>query len=385
MEKVDFGYVDDFFGAGHTVYQACFQLHKSEHSSSWIRCSNTVYSHKKNSSKTQEDASEQTRMVRTRRGCYIIEKDDAKQEDATQKDATQKDAAAEIPEELIEKTEAAFDFLVTQGINNGYDVDKILGIPLANGGTCFQIASAFSEKISNYIIGRGINVNTMDAQMLIPHFKYPSLAIQMMEQGINPYVIVQGGANSVSIYKSSFESEEAKRLLASFPRSVHYSIEDIKCPETCPKDCSSNFTKYFCKNGPFVEMIDQNRIGSGGFGMLFRGLFHGKEMALKCTLMKMEESDTVQEIVSDLEKDIAEIRIQMASDGSGIIVPVAFVRQQNQEKDDNGKWIAKNYNIFIYPLYDCDLDKLHENYNDQFTEEIIFDIIHQCFIRTGSI
>ena len=74
---------------------------------------------------------------------------------------------------------------------------------------------------------------------------------------------------------------------------------------------------------------------------------------------------------------------RVASDGSGIIVPVAFVRQQNQEQDDNGKWIAKNYNIYIYPLYDCNLDELHGNYFDQFTEEIISEIIYQCFHRTG--
>ena len=92
---------------------------------------------------------------------------------------------------------------------------------------------------------------------------------------------------------------------------------------------------------------------------------------------------SVEDNVSDFEKSISEIRIQMASDGSGIIVPVAFVRQQNQEQHDNGKWIAKNYNIYIYPLYDCNLDELHGNYFDKFTEEIIANIIHQCFIRTG--
>ena len=89
----------------------------------------------------------------------------------------------------------------------------------------------------------------------------------------------------------------------------------------------------------------------------------------------------VEDSVSDLEKNISEIRIQMASGGSGIIVPEAFVRQQNQEKDDNGKWIAKNYNIYVYPLYDCNLYELQENQLDQFTEEIIGNIIDQCFIR----
>ena len=116
--------------------------------------------------------------------------------------------------------------------------------------------------------------------------------------------------------------------------------------------------------------------------MVFKELFHGTPMAMKCMLMgKIEDRDYVHETVVDLERNISELTIQIATVGSGIIVPVAFVRQQNQEQDANGKWIAKNYNIYIYPLYDCDLYKLHENNFDQFTEGIIADIIHQCFIR----
>ena len=93
-------------------------------------------------------------------------------------------------------------------------------------------------------------------------------------------------------------------------------------------------------------------------------------MAMKCMLMgKMEERDYVKQAVSDFEKNISELRIQIATVGSGVIVPVAFVRQQNQEKDENGKWIPKNYNIYIYPLYDCNLEEFHDKYYDQFTEE----------------
>ena len=221
--------------------------------------------------------------------------------------------------------------------------------------------------------------------MMAPEFVYPSLSIQMMENGINPHVIAFDGKSPVDRFPSSFESEEAKRLLASFPRSIHFSTEDIECQETCPADCTSSFKRFFCKNGPLVEMTNQKRIGSGGFGMVFRELFHGKPMAMKCMLLeKIEHRPKVKDVVSDLEKNIAEIRIQMATDGSGIIVPVAFVRQQNQEQDGNGKWIAKNYNIYIYPVYDCNLDEFHNNNFDQFTEEMIADIIHQCFIRTGS-
>ena len=85
-------------------------------------------------------------------------------------------------------------------------------------------------------------------------------------------------------------------------------------------------------------MTDANRIGQGGFGKVFKGLFHGKEKAMKCVLIgRIEWQENVKDSVSDLERNISEIRIQMASGGTGIIVPDAFVRQQNQEKDDNGK------------------------------------------------
>ena len=285
--------------------------------------------------------------------------------------------------ELATETEAVFDFLVEQGINNGYDVDFILEIGSSTGNSCFIIASQFSQKICNYIIGRGIKVNSITIDMMTPEFVYPELTILMMENGINPHVIDNAsGESQVDSYPSSFESEEAKRLLDRFPRSVHYAIEDIKCKESCPADCDSNFKRFYSKNGQLVEMMDQKRIGSGGFGMVFRELFHGIPMAMKCMWMgEIEDRDKVEEIVSDLEENISEYRHQIATIGSGIIVPVAFVRQQDQEKDGNGKWIANNYNIYIYPLYDCNLDELHETYFDQFTEEIIANIINQCFIR----
>ena len=285
---------------------------------------------------------------------------------------------------VVTETEAVFDFLVEQGINNGYDVDSILETPDSSGETCFSRASNCSEKICNYIIGREIKVNSIDTDMVVPDFEYPSLSIQMMENGINPHVISYDGNSHADRYPSSFETEEAKRLLETFPRSVHYSIEDIKCHESCPADCDSSFKKFYCKNGPLVEMTDKKRIGSGGFGMVFKESFHGIPMAMKCMWMgEIELRNLVKDTVSDLEENISEYRNQIATVGSGIIVPVAFERQQDQEQDKNGKWIANNYNIYIYPLYDCNLAELHENYFDQFTEEIIANIIYQCFIRYG--
>ena len=63
----------------------------------------------------------------------------------------------------------------------------------------------------------------------------------MMKKGINPLIITSDGTNHIDTSPSSFLSEEAKHLLATFSRSVHYSIEDIDCEEFCPTDCPSKF------------------------------------------------------------------------------------------------------------------------------------------------
>ena len=291
---------------------------------------------------------------------------------------------------LVERTEAVFFFLVEHGYRNGFNIDAILEIPDSTGQTCFTMASLCSEKICSFIIKRRIKINSITTTLMVAEFKYPDLAVQMLKKNINPHVIDCKGYSQVDLHPSSFESAEAKRLLCESPRSVnmrsiHYSIEDIDCSEKCAVDCSSKFKKFYYKNGSLVEMTDENRIGSGGFGMVFKQLFHGKQMAMKCIYIgEIEQRPGSNKAESDLEHNISEIRIQIATIGSGIMVPEAFVRQQNQDQDEDGKWIATNYNIFIYPLYDCNLYELHENNYDQFTEEILSHIIHQCLTRKKS-
>ena len=323
MDQVDFGYVGK---AGFTIYRHCFQIYLQ--------------------------------------ALFVLEKPEAEWK------------------KVVSKTETVFYYLVEEGNKRGFNVNSILQIPTSYGDTCFSVTSQCSRKISEDIIGRGIKVNSIKTDMMIPDFEYPDLAVPMLENGINPYVIDCYGNSQIDIYQSKFKSEEAKQLLVQFPRSIHFSIENINCEKTCPSDCSSKFERFYYKNGEFVNMNDGNRIGQGGFGCVFKGLFHGKVKAMKCVFIGQNQYQTnAYDAVSDLEQSISEIRIQMSSGGSGIILPEAFVLQQNQEQDENGKWIAENYNIYVYPLYDCNLYELHKNYFDQFTDEIMIDILQQCLTR----
>ena len=85
--------------------------------------------------------------------------------------------------EIVTQTETLFEILVAMAIKNGYNVDAILKKPDLRGETCFDIASRFSEKISNNIINRGINVNSIRTDMMVRDFRSPKLAVQMMKMG----------------------------------------------------------------------------------------------------------------------------------------------------------------------------------------------------------
>ena len=107
------------------------------------------------------------------------------------------------------------------------------------------------------------------------------------------------------------------------------------------------YVKFFTQVLCYI-LLCENRY----FGSVFKQLFHGIPMAMKCTLLRelddREGDNSVLDSVNYLEKNISELRIQIATAGSGVIVPVVFVRQQDQEENENGKWIAKNYNFFFW-------------------------------------
>ena len=288
---------------------------------------------------------------------------------------------------LVPAIEERFEYLIAECETKlGEEtLNSILEIPTSMGWTCLMAASMFSEKLTNFLLKMRLPINSISLCNEVAHFKFSQHAAEMMSRGLNPKVIQHDDKNSLEKFEDTFADTQLMELANSFtdPISIHFTTQDINCDTTgCPPNCSSKFKKFYYKDGSFVTMTADNKIGSGGFGMVYKGMFHGQAKAMKIIPIEIKFNLIIKDAVSELENNIAEYRMQLSTAGSGVIIPEAFVRQQNQEKS-NGKWIAKNYNIFIYPLYDCNLDELHDKYFDKLKEEILADIIDKCFIRNG--
>ena len=296
---------------------------------------------------------------------------------------------------LVPAIEERFEYLIAECEKkiDEETLNSILEIPVRSGCNCFRDATKFSEKITNLLLKRGLSINSITLYNEVASFKLPQHAAEMIARGVNPKIIRYDGKNCLEGFKDTFSDTKLMDAVNHYfpdPIAIHFTTQDIDCGESCPRksgrNCPSRFKKFYYKEGPFVEMRADNKLGSGGFGMVYEGMFHGKAKAMKITPTEIKYNLIIRDAVSELEKNIAEydIETQLSAAGSGVIIPEAFIRQQNQERDVDGKWIAKNYNIYVYPVYHCDLYKLHEDYFHQFTEAIVADIIHQCFIRIGS-
>ena len=294
---------------------------------------------------------------------------------------------------LVSSIEKRFEYLIAECEKkiDEETLNSILEIPTSSGCNCFRDATKFSEKITNFLLKRGLSINSISLYNEVAYFEFPQHAAEMIARGVNPKIIRYDDKNSLERFKDTFSDTKLMDAVNHYfpdPIAIHFTTQDIDCGESCPRksgrNCPSRFKKFYYKEGPFVEMTADNKLGSGGFGMVYKGMFHGKAKAMKITPIEIKYNPVIKDAVSELEKNIAEYRTQLSTAGSGVIIPEAFIRQQNQERDVDGKWIAKNYNIYVYPVYECDLYKLHEDYFHQFTEAIVADIIHQCFIRIGS-
>ena len=66
---------------------------------------------------------------------------------------------------------------------------------------------------------------------------------------------------------------------------VYYSLKDQKCGSNCPSSCKSKMKSFIVHKeffkGEYLDRTKDNLIGEGGFGRVYRGLWHGQSAAFK--------------------------------------------------------------------------------------------------------
>ena len=300
--------------------------------------------------------------------------------------------------------EDRFFKLVAAAERYGYNTDAIMEKPDYVGSTVFETATIFSVRICKYILSREIRVNNILTNLTYPVFHPTSEVIweKMLQKGINPKVIsVNIGISTYDGRKPQFDGNpKLKKLIKKFNRSVYFSNEDILCPEWCPPKCKTRMRAFYLNNGPMVRMIAENQIGKGGFGNVFKGKWHGEKVAFKCVQIDLgltahRETEQYLDEHHDerglclpqflrFQKETEEFSKPFSLSGPGILQPIAFFRQQDQYNDGertrygNIWWKARNYNVYVYPLYDCNLYELHNNFHDILTDQTLEHILSQC-------
>ena len=159
----------------------------------------------------------------------------------------------------------------------------------------------------DFILQRQIPINSIELNNELVYFNFPQYTVELMERGVNPKIVRYDGQSSLDRFKASFENDEAMRLVEKFPNSIHFTTTDVHCEDFgCEMpNCPSRYKRFYYKSGPLVEMTAKNKIGSGGFGNIYKGVFHGKNVAMKFTPIEIKYEDIILEAVSELEKNIS--------------------------------------------------------------------------------
>ena len=48
------------------------------------------------------------------------------------------------------------------------------------------------------------------------------------------------------------------------------------------------------------------------------------------------------------------------------------------QRDESGRLIAMNFNVYVYPKYDMNLHDFYKKHYEKFNDDILYSIFHQC-------
>ena len=78
---------------------------------------------------------------------------------------------------MMREIEDSFFFLIQYAESNSLDMKTILNATSKSGITLFFLASCYSERIGNYLLDHGVNVNSVDSAFQTPIFKVRQVRI----------------------------------------------------------------------------------------------------------------------------------------------------------------------------------------------------------------
>ena len=297
--------------------------------------------------------------------------------------------------DTIQRTIDNLFYLMEKGEQYTSDIQKIVSRPNHIGETVFHTMfySLGDKAVIKFLINWNIDINIVklnfDTCNLATHPEYNEI---LLKKKMNPKIIGESGKSPLDgLTRSSISlSPQLQKLVNIYPNAVYFSTVPQICDDGCTKLCKSRMEPFqigLNGDGQYITANDKTRIGVGGFGTVFHGKWHGRESAFKYILIRDETSKNwkyVHEVYNHFNKNIIEYREQLdvsRNPNSGVIIPNAFYRQQLQYQDDHGQWIACNYNVFVYPRYDCNLHELHTNHFTKMDKKIKLNILDQCFTR----
>ena len=239
------------------------------------------------------------------------------------------------------------------------EINRIIESPSDSGQTVFTAASILSEKISEWILDRNIDVAFVDDTWMTPQFNFESNVEKMLKKGINPFVVKHMG-------KSEYDQRNLKnidqKLLEPFitgnfeeeRTEAYYSFHDSKCSEKCGNSCKDKMIKFKLYTGKRIFKNGKK----GGEGIVAFGHWHGQPAAFKLLeLGKIEETQKIVDGISNAEKTRAEF--ETVSKLSHPNIPKVFhvFRYQETEKFQNIR-ILQNLTVIVMEKHKKNIGEL---------------------------
>jgi hypothetical protein len=268
--------------------------------------------------------------------------------------------------------------------NNQGKMKRILEMTNKTGQALIFDATAYgSMEITNYLLENKINLRNCDTRFMTADFSNAEIARRIIDY-VNPKIIDFGGNSHLYDMNPQNFTGSAKTQAKLYPKAIHVAVTDQKCNKKCPTDCKSKLIAFYYKDDVYVQRIQSNQIGQGAFGTVYGGTWHGQDAVFKFNKMKnlknLDGMTYAKDFIADLESRLVEIN--KIPDGSNILKHIGHFRQQEQSWDQsNGKFVAENFEVFVFERCKMDLEEFRNDVYKPSTDQnckLLLFIMKQC-------